>query len=139
MSLDTWKSPTAPLKSLGCPCAGSSKTFSSDEGLAILMSLGTIPLYILCRNGQPILAAIAMSSAEFVLIFTLSGVSADKEKSPGFAAGSTLCQVITTKGLPSMTCSVRLGCLDRLLSVESPPPSARRPFTQLTIPGLQAT
>src|SRR6202045_3103201 len=121
MSLDTWKSPTAPLKSLGCPCVGRGNTFSSDVGLAILTSFGTIPLYILCKNGQPILAAIAMSSAEFVLIFTLSGVSADKEKSPGFTAASTLCQVMTTKGLPSMTCSRRLGDFERLLSVKSQP------------------
>ena len=118
MSLDTWKSPTAPLKSLGCPSVGSGKTFSSDAGLAIVTSFGAIPLYILCKNGQPNLAANAISSADCVLIFTLSGVSTDKEKSPGFTAASTLCQVMTTKGLPSMTLLAAFGLFREIVERE---------------------
>ena len=100
-----------------------------------MTSFGAIPLYMLCKNGPPSQAAKAMSAADSVLIFTLSGVSADKEKSPGFTAASTLCQVMTRKGLPSMTLSRRSGCFERLLSVKSLPLSVGRPFTDVTIPG----
>jgi hypothetical protein len=80
-----------------------------------------------------------MSSADRVLIFTLSGVSTDKEKSPGLTAAITLCQVMTRKGLPSMTLSRRSGCLERLLSVNSPPLSVGKPFKEVTIPGRTPT
>src|SRR5579864_5575787 len=114
VSLDTWKSPTAPLKSLGRPCVGSDNTFSADDGLAIVTSLGGAPLYGICENGQPNLAANAWSSAERVSTLTLSGVSTDSVKSPGFTAANALCQVQTMKVLFSMTCSRRRGCFERL-------------------------
>ena len=43
-----------------------------------------------------------------ITVSSLSGVSTDKEKSPGFTAPRTLCQLMTRKGLPSITWSRRL-------------------------------
>src|ERR1700678_4132615 len=126
MSLDTWNSPTAPSKPLGCPSVGSGRTFSADGALPIVMSLGAMPLYMLCRRGQASLEATALSAEDSVLIFAVTGVSADKEKSPAFTAARALCQVRTTKVLPSMDCSRRSGCFDRLLSVKSLPASVGR-------------
>src|SRR5580692_218948 len=134
-SLDTWKSPTAPLKFLGCPAVGSGRTFSLDAELSIVMSLGATPLYILCNSGKASLDATALSAADSVIIFTVSGAAADKEKSPGFTAARALCQVSSTKTLPSMVSSRRSGCFDRLLNVKSLPLSVGRPFTDVTIPG----
>ena len=74
-----------------------------------MMSFGAMPLYILCKNGPPNQAAKALSSADRALIFTVSGVSTDKEKSPGFTAASTLCQVMTRNGLPSIDLVAALG------------------------------
>src|SRR3984885_7168409 len=135
VSLDTWNSPTAPLKSLGRPSLGSDRTFSAEEGLAIVTSFGATPLYGICENGQPNWAANAWSSSGRVLSFTLIGVSTDREKSPGFTAASALCQVMTRKGLPAMIWLRRRGCFERLLSVKSLPVSAGGPFSDVTIPG----
>src|ERR1700684_2120732 len=90
VSLDTWKSPTAPLKSLGRPSLGSDRTLSCNEGLSIVTSFGATPLYGICENGQPNCEANAWSSADRALSFTLIGDSTDREKSPGFTAASAL-------------------------------------------------
>src|SRR5579864_1159418 len=135
ISVDTWNSQTAPVKSAGLPCLGNGNTFRRDDGLEIVISFEAIPLYKLCTNGPTIWDAMARSSADGLLIFALNGASADKGKSPGFTAASTLCQLHTAQGLPSMTWSRRLGCLERLLSVKSPPLREGRPFIAVTIPG----
>src|SRR5665213_2131180 len=139
MSLVSWKSPTAPLKLLGRPSLGSGRTFSSDGELSIVMSFGATPLYMLCKSGHASLDATALSAADSVLIFTVSGVSADNEKSPGFTAVRALCQVSTTKAPPSMASSRRSGCRDRLLNVKSLPLSVGRPFTDVTTPERKPT
>src|SRR4051812_20047500 len=138
-SVDAWNPPTAPEKSLGRPSVGNDRTFRSDGGLAIVMSLGLMPLYRPCRKGAPILAAMEMSSCDTVLILTLIGASADRENSPGLTAESTLCQVISRNWLPPITSSRRSGCLERLLSVKSPPVSVGSPFSEVTIPGRNPT
>jgi hypothetical protein len=104
-----------------------------------VISLGTVAPKKFCMKGSPSMSSITESRAGRTRTRMVIGVSTDRVKVPGLTGASTLCQVITVKGLPSISFSTRSGLRDRLLSVKSLPVSVGRPLIEVTKPARMPT